>query len=117
VEYGNPISYLVLEPGTDVICSDGARVGTVEHVLYDQGEDVFDGIVVELDGAMHFADADQVDRIYERGVLLKVPSTEAGQLPKPTPAPAVLENHGVEDSEGHLQGKLHRAWDRISGKY
>src|SRR4051794_10848874 len=51
VDYGNPISYLVLEPGTDVICSDGERVGKVEHVLYDDGEDVFDGVVLDLDGA------------------------------------------------------------------
>jgi hypothetical protein len=27
----------------------------------------------------------------------------------------VMESHGVEDSEGGLQRKLHRAWDMISG--
>jgi hypothetical protein len=26
-----------------------------------------------------------------------------------------MENHGVEDTEGKLQEKLHRAWDMISG--
>ena len=35
MDYGNPTSYLALEPGTDVISSDGERVGKVEHVLAD----------------------------------------------------------------------------------
>ena len=49
--------------------------------------------------------------------MLTIPGSQVEHLPKPTPAPAVLENHGVEDSESGLQRKLHRAWDLISGNY
>ncbi|HEX4735089.1 MAG TPA: hypothetical protein VH247_11780 [Thermoleophilaceae bacterium] len=120
MEYGNPISYMVLQPGTDVVSSDGQTVGKVEHVLADDDADIFDGLVVDLQigpGGMHFADSEQVEEIYERAVVLTVSAAECEQLPKPAPAPGVMEHHGSEDSEGTLQAKLHRAWDRISGNY
>jgi C-terminal processing protease CtpA/Prc len=115
MSYGERISYLALEPGTEVVGSDGERVGRVEHVLADADSDVFDGLVIDLrlgPGGLHFADADQVAEIYEHAVVL----TMSGE-PKPTPAPASLEAHGVEDSESPLQSKLRRAWDLISGNY
>ena len=37
-------------------------------------------------------------------------------LPEPTPGPAVMESHGVEDSESPLERKLRRAWEIVSGK-
>jgi len=45
------------------------------------------------------------------------PGSEVGRLPRAQPAPAVMESHGVEDSEGVLRRKLHRAWDLMSGTY
>jgi hypothetical protein len=47
VSSGDPISYLTLQTGTDVISADGDRVGVVEHVLHDAATDVFDGIVID----------------------------------------------------------------------
>jgi hypothetical protein len=120
MDYGNPISYLALQPGVDVVSADGQRVGKVEHVLAAEDVDIFDGLVVDTEtgpGGLHFADAPLVDEIYERAVVLTVPAVEVGQLPKPAPAPAVMEHHGSEDSENALQAKLHRAWDYISGNY
>ena len=117
---GAPISYLVLEPGTDVVSSDGEVVGTVEHVLAAEDEDVFDGIVIDTrlgPGGHHFVDAPEVAEIHERGVVLKIPAAEVERLPKPEANPAVIENHGVEDSESPLTAKLRRAWDLISGNY
>lgn len=118
MDYGEPTSYLALAEGTAVISSDGDEVGTVQHVLADEDEDVFDGIVIDTrlgPGGLHFVDAPQVSECRERGVVLSIPATEVGNLPKPTPNPAVMESHGVEDSESPLQRKLHRAWDLISG--
>jgi hypothetical protein len=120
VEYGEPISYVVLTPGTDVVSSDGSVVAKVQHVLADEGEDVFDGIVIDCHrgpGGARFVDADQVAAIYERAVVLAVPEAEVDDLPRPTPAPAAMETHGDEDPEGRLQRKLHRAWELLSGRY
>jgi len=120
VATGDPASYLTLEPGTDVLGSDGERVGTVEHVLRDEQSDIFDGIVIDVrlgPGGLHFADAPEVAEIRDDAVILTIPSTDVEQLPKPSANPAVVEHHGVEDTESPLQHKLRRAWDLITGRY
>lgn len=118
VEYGEPIAYSALKAGTDVISSDGQDVGAVEHVLADEDEDVFDGIVIDVKtgpGGHRFVDAPEVSSCHEHAVLIAIPAADVEKLPEPKPNPAVMENHGVEDSEGALRQKLHRAWDMISG--
>jgi hypothetical protein len=118
-DYGEPASYLTLKEGCDVVSSDGERVGTVQHVLAEEEEDIFDGIVIDTElgaGGLQFVDAPQVAECFERAVQLKLPASEVAGLPKPAPNPAAVEHHGVEDSESALQAKLHRAWDLISGK-
>jgi hypothetical protein len=120
MDHGAPGSYLTLTPGTDVVSSDGETVGKVEHILADEETEIFDGLVIDVrlgPGGLHFVDAPEVDEIFERAVVLGVPAAEIDQLPKPSASPAVIENHGVEDSESALQGKLRRAWDLISGRY
>ena len=85
VDYGNPISYMVLQPGTDGLSSDGQRVGKVQRVLADDATDIFDGLVLDLQsgpGGLHFVDAPEVGHIYERAVLLSISAAEVEQLPK-----------------------------------
>ena len=117
-DYGEPTSYLEIEEGCEVVSSDGEKVGTVQHVLADEETDIFDGIVIDTQlgpGGLHFVDAPQVNECFERAVQLSIPASDVSGLPKPTANPAVMEHHGVEDSESGLQAKLRRAWDLISG--
>jgi len=114
-----PASYLTLEPGADVISADGERVGTVEHVLRDEETDIFDGIVIDVrlgPGGLHFVDAPEVGEIRGGSVTIAVPAAQVENLPKPSANPAVMESHGVEDSESRLEHKLRRAWEIVSGK-
>jgi hypothetical protein len=116
---GESASYLTLEAGAPVISADGERVGTVEHVLRDDATDIFDGIVIDMrlgPGGLHFVDAPEVAQIGPDGVRLTIDAAEAEHLPKPSPNPAVMEHHGVEDSEGTLEHKLRRAWEIVSGR-
>jgi uncharacterized protein YrrD len=116
---GEPGSYLTLEAGTDVVSSDGQRIGTVEHVLRDEATDIFDGLVIDTrlgPGGLHFVDAPEVAEIGPDRVVLAISAAEAERLPEPSPNPAVMEHHGVEDSESTLEHKLHRAWEIISGR-
>jgi uncharacterized protein YrrD len=113
---GAPISYMVLRPRTEVFSSDHRSIGRVAHVLADEREDVFDGIVIARGGVGRrhvFADADDVDRIFERGVVLRLDARACERLPEPSANPAVLG----EDPADRLSGKLRRAWDRLSGNY
>jgi uncharacterized protein YrrD len=120
MDLGRPISYQVLETGTAVLSSDGAEVGRVAHVLAVEDEDVFDGIVI-TEQAGHeghrFADADDIEEIYERGVLLKLDRDACAKLPRPSENPAVMRDDPAATAAGGLAGKLRRAWDLISGNY
>jgi len=60
VDHGAPSSFLQVDPGIDVISSDGQRVGKLEHVLTDDGTSIFDGIVIDVatgPGGHRFVDA------------------------------------------------------------
>jgi uncharacterized protein YrrD len=120
VETGERISYKVLEPGTPAYSADGQRIGTVAHVLAAEDEDVFDGIVIAEhmgSGGHRFADADDVQEIYEQAVVLKLDRAACEKLPEPTANPAVMRDDPGESESGPLGGKLKRAWDLISGNY
>jgi uncharacterized protein YrrD len=122
-DLGPPGSYMTLEEGMAVYSSDGEKLGEIEHVLADEDAAIFDGIVIDrsvLPGGHRFADATQVDECYERGVVLSVDAAAAKGLPEPSANPATMEvgaeDMGAEDTGDKLEGKLRRAWDRISGK-
>jgi hypothetical protein len=105
-DLGAPGSYLTLAAGVPVLSSDGKRLGVVEHVLAEGDKDIFDGVVFDaspLPGGHRFVDAAEVDAIYENGVVLTIDAAAARDLPEPGPS--------------HLELKLRRAWDLISGNY
>ena len=81
MDYGSPISYMVLAVGTPVVCNQGYLVGHVNRVLAVAEKDIFDGILIDADGP-RFVDAYQVDYIYERAVVLTMAHTEVAQLPR-----------------------------------
>ena len=120
MDLGEPSSYLALEAGAEVVSDDGASLGRVEHVLRDPDADIFDGIVLDtsiLPGGHRFVDGDQVEEVFERGVLLKLDRASAEALPEPSENPATMEADPGEGSDSELERKLRRAWDLISGNY
>ena len=42
----DPVSWFLIEPGWDVVGSDGTALGTVHEVIGDTGIDIFDGLAV-----------------------------------------------------------------------
>lgn len=118
MDLGEPSSYEVLGAGTPVYSSDGVQIGKVHHVLAAADEDVFDGIVIgeHIFGSEHrFADADDVQEIFDRGVLLKLDRAACAELPKPSANPAVMHDDPAESQSEFRRQKLMRAWDLISG--
>lgn len=116
---GQPISYKVLLAGTPVYSSDGERIGEVTHVLSVPEEDVFDGIVInesDAHGGHRFADADDVERINERAVTLKLDASACHALHAPSENPAVMKDDPAESTH-MITDKLRRAWDLVSGNY
>ena len=82
-DLGDPSSYLTLEAGAPVYSCDGEEIGTVEQVLADDGEDIFDGLVVSGPDSPRYVAGEQVEEIFERGVLLKLDAAAAAELPPP----------------------------------
>ncbi|MBW6432269.1 PRC-barrel domain-containing protein [Actinoplanes hulinensis] len=100
-DLGAPVSYLVLTDGMPVYDRSGDPVGTIEHVLADEREDVFHGLLIATPVGPRFAGGDQVDGLFERAVIVTEPAV---RLAEPSAdAPADL-------AESHATG-LRRAWD------
>jgi len=84
-ELGEPTSYFALENGTDVFASDGEKDGTVARVFRDEAADIFDGLQIALLplGRNVYAEADLVDEIFERGVVMTIDEIAVQALPDP----------------------------------
>ena len=100
-DLGAPVAYLVLKDGLPVYDRSGARVGELEHVLDDERADVFHGLIVSTGAGHRFARADQVDGLFERGVIISAP---AGQLAEPSADPAAQ----LTEEQNNV---LKRAWE------
>ena len=68
----DPVSWLVIEPGWEVVGADGARVGKVHEVLGDPEADIFDGLQVSAGvlGETRYVPAEEVGEITEGRVQL-----------------------------------------------
>jgi len=75
------ISYKLLAGGTPIHSSDGVLLGTVDRVLDNEREQIFDGIVMRTVAGDRFVDAPEVARITERRVALMIDAAEAASLP------------------------------------
>jgi len=82
---GPAISYKLLARGTRVVTADGTELGTVDQVLDNVRENIFDGIVVGTATGPRFVDAPEVGRITERTVTLTIGADEAEALPSHDP--------------------------------
>lgn len=95
------ISYKLLSRGTPVVTSDGEHLGSVERVLENAKEHIFDGIVIATPAGSRFVDAPEVGRITGRMVTLAINSVEAAGLPEP--------DGGIPEFQPNLgAGKLSR---------
>jgi hypothetical protein len=80
---GHQIGYKLLPRGTPVHTADGVEIGTVQRVLDNAREHIFDGIIIATADGRRFVDAPEVARITEKRVTLAIDAAEAKQLPPP----------------------------------
>ncbi len=82
-DLGAPTSYLELGEGAECYSCDGDPIGKVTEVRAAPDQDIFDGIVVQTDAGPRFVEAEYVEEIFERGVLLKIDRAAAETQPPP----------------------------------
>jgi len=71
---GDPVSWLLVEPGWKVVDSEGNDVGRVEEVVGDSNADIFSGLSVSI-GLLkghRYVPSEEVERITEGEIHLKL---------------------------------------------
>jgi hypothetical protein len=110
IDDGPAVHYTAVERGTPVYSSDEVEVGSVEQVLDNYREHIFDGLVIKAaDGSYRFVDAPEVARTAERAVTLTITAAEAAELPPPEDAPPEYRANLRAGRIGRLLG---RGWKR-----
>ncbi|TCC00508.1 hypothetical protein E0H26_02150 [Micromonospora zingiberis] len=107
-DLGAKVSYLALAAGTPVYAPDSTMIGMVEHVLADERQDIFHGVIIAPSRAHHthrFAHREQIADLYERGVLLSVPAAALHEPGTDTPA------EQAEEADDPVRLGLRRAWE------
>jgi hypothetical protein len=68
----DPVSWLVIEPGWEVVGADGESIGKVHEVLGEPEADIFDGLQVASGvlGETKYVPAEEVGEIVEGRVQL-----------------------------------------------
>jgi len=82
---GDPVSWFEIEPGWRVDDPGGGELGSVEEVLGDRREDIFDGLAVVggLGGLAHYVPAEHVISITSDGrITLNIDHNTFERLPE-----------------------------------
>lgn len=109
IDDGEAVHYTAVPRGATVWSSDEVEVGTVEAMLDNYREHIFDGVVYrDTEGGRRFADAPEVSRTAERGVTLAIDAAAAAELPPPdkSQSPSFRPNVGG----GRLSRMFGRGW-------
>jgi hypothetical protein len=80
----DPVSWLMIERGWNVVDVDGEEVGTVEETVGDSSRDIFNGLTIApgLLARGQYVPAEQVAEITEGCVRLALRKDEVGRLPE-----------------------------------
>ena len=91
---GDPVSWLMIEPGWTVAAADGSDVGRVEEVVGDTSNDIFSGLAISrgllagLVAKSKFVPAERVRSITEGRIELDLPADQIDRLDEHEPVPA-----------------------------
>jgi hypothetical protein len=85
----DPVSWLQIEKGWNVVSSDGTDLGTVFEVTGDENADIFDGLAIKAKrfGSARYVPGEQVGEIVPGEVRLTISSAEADSLESFTEPP------------------------------
>ena len=78
----DPVSWLQIEQGWNVVSNDGTVIGTVAQVAGDKHDDIFDGLAVKAgsSAAIGYVPGELVGAIFPGEVTLKLTALEAQSL-------------------------------------
>jgi hypothetical protein len=117
----DPVSWFLIEAGWTVVDSAGAEIGTVDEVVGDSSDDIFNGLSIStsLLGRPRYVPSEQVGEITEGRVHLKLSKDQIGRLAEyeepPTTAEILPEGAGrVRRAETAVEAPIHSHEERLN---
>jgi hypothetical protein len=117
----DPVSWFVIEPGWKVVDAQGEEVGSVDEVVGDSSDDIFNGLSVStrLLGRPRYVPSEQVGAITHGRVQLKLTKDQIGHLGEfeepPTTAEILPDGAGaVRRAEAAVEAPLHSHGERLN---
>jgi hypothetical protein len=101
VSAGDPVSWLMIEPGWKVVDMNGHEIGSVDEIVGDSSDDIFNGLSISTSflGTPRYVASEQVGTIVEGSVRLKLSKEQIGRLDEfkqpPTTAEILPEEAGL----------------------
>ncbi|MHB8641605.1 MAG: DUF2171 domain-containing protein [Gaiellaceae bacterium] len=107
----DPVSWILIEPGWNVVSSDGADVGHIDAVTGDENADIFNGLAIASGplGKPRYVPAEKVARIVEGCVELALTKDEVDALGEFDEPPA------SETIDGDRTSLVQRAEQSVRG--
>jgi hypothetical protein len=119
--HGDPVSWLMIEAGWKVLDADGKEVGSVDEIVGDSSDDIFNGLSISTSilGRPRYVPSEQVQRITEGCVQLRLHKDEIARLGEyeepPTTAEILPEGAGaLRRAEASIEAPIHRHEERLT---
>jgi hypothetical protein len=118
---GDPVSWFLIEPGWKVVDATGEEVGSVDEVVGDSSDDIFNGLSIStsLLGQPRYVPSEQVAEIVEGEVRLALSRDTVHQLGEfkdpPTTAEILPEEAGaLRRTEAAVEAPIHSQSERLN---
>jgi hypothetical protein len=117
----DPVSWFVIEAGWTVVDSSGHEVGSVDEVVGDSSDDIFNGLSIStsLLGKPRYVPSEQVAEITEGRVRLSLSRDQVDRLGEyrepPTTAEILPEEAGaLRRAESAFEAPIHSHQERLN---
>ena len=117
----DPVSWFLIEPGWKVFDAEGDEVGSVDEVVGDSSDDIFNGLSVStsLLGRPRYVPSEQVGSITEGRIQLTISKEQVDSLGEyeepPTTAEILPEEAGaLRRAEASVEAPIHSEEERLN---
>lgn len=117
----DPVSWFLIEPGWKVFDAGGDEIGSVDEVVGDSNDDIFNGLSVStsLLGRPRYVPSEQVGSITEGRIQLTISKEQVDSLGEyeepPTTAEILPEEAGaLRRAEASVEAPIHSEEERLN---
>jgi hypothetical protein len=117
----DPVSWFVIEPGWTVVDAQGREIGSVDEVVGDSNDDIFNGLSIStsLLGRPRYVPSEQVETITQGRVQLRINRDKVEGLDEfeepPTTAEILPDEAGLGTRvEASVEAPIHSHDERLN---